>query len=168
MARLIHKLIWLVIAAPLIYLALMWNKMPETIAVHFDLAGNVDRFGNKKELLWSSIILSVVNLALYIAFANVHRFDKKYKPENKDRLASMSLATSVFMSVLLLMIIDSGVRGAFNFDARFILVAVGLLFAVIGNYMTNIKPNYVAGFRVRWTLENEDNWKKTHLLAGRL
>jgi uncharacterized membrane protein len=34
--------------------------------------------------------------------------------------------------------------------------------------MYNIKPNYFAGIRLPWTLENEDNWKKTHQLAGRL
>jgi len=45
---------------------------------------------------------------------------------------------------------------------------VGLLFAVVGNYMYNIKPNYFAGIRLPWTLENEDNWKKTHMLAGKL
>jgi uncharacterized membrane protein len=34
--------------------------------------------------------------------------------------------------------------------------------------MHNIKPNYFAGFRLPWTLENEDNWRKTHLLGGKL
>ncbi len=33
--------------------------------------------------------------------------------------------------------------------------------------MPNLKPNYFAGFRLPWTLENEDNWRKTHHLAGR-
>jgi immunity protein, SdpI family len=34
--------------------------------------------------------------------------------------------------------------------------------------MHNIKPNYFAGFRLPWTLENADNWRKTHLLGGKL
>jgi len=44
----------------------------------------------------------------------------------------------------------------------------GLLFAIMGNYMSTIKPNYFAGIRLPWTLENADNWKKTHALAGRI
>ena len=44
----------------------------------------------------------------------------------------------------------------------------GLLFAVIGNYLPNLKPNYFAGLRLPWTLENADNWRKTHALAGKL
>jgi uncharacterized membrane protein len=31
-----------------------------------------------------------------------------------------------------------------------------------------MKPNYVAGFRLPWTLKNEDNWRRTHHIAGRL
>ncbi len=34
--------------------------------------------------------------------------------------------------------------------------------------MPNMKPNYVAGFRLPWTLKNEDNWRRTHHIAGRL
>jgi uncharacterized membrane protein len=34
--------------------------------------------------------------------------------------------------------------------------------------MHTIKPNYFAGIRVPWTLNNEENWRKTHLLAGKL
>jgi uncharacterized membrane protein len=45
---------------------------------------------------------------------------------------------------------------------------MGLLFLVLGNYMYSVKPNYFIGFRVSWTLQNEDNWRKTHQLAGKL
>ena len=34
--------------------------------------------------------------------------------------------------------------------------------------MPNMKPNYFAGFRLPWTLENPENWRKTHQLAGRM
>ena len=49
-----------------------------------------------------------------------------------------------------------------------ILAGVGLLFAIIGNYLPNLRPNYFAGLRLPWTLENPENWKKTHALAGKL
>jgi len=34
--------------------------------------------------------------------------------------------------------------------------------------MHSIKPNYFAGFRLPWALENEDNWRKTHQLASKV
>lgn len=45
---------------------------------------------------------------------------------------------------------------------------LGLLFAFLGNYMYNIKPNYFVGIRVPWTLNSDYNWKKTHQLGGRI
>ena len=50
---------------------------------------------------------------------------------------------------------------------KFVFVSMGLLFALLGNNMYNIKPNYFAGIRLPWTFESEDNWRKTHHLAGR-
>jgi uncharacterized membrane protein len=49
---------------------------------------------------------------------------------------------------------------------RALIPLLGLLFVFLGNYMHNVKPNYFVGIRIPWTLHDEDNWKKTHRLAG--
>lgn len=168
MNKILNKLIWLIILAPGIYLAITWKKIPEIIPVHFDIKGNADRLGHKKELLITVIILSVVSTFVFFLLSNIFRIDpKKYAPENKDRLQRIGFAIAVFMAAINCMIIYSGVNGGSRFDVRLILAAVGLLFAIIGNYMPNMKPNYFAGIRLPWTLENADNWRKTHALAGK-
>lgn len=45
---------------------------------------------------------------------------------------------------------------------------IGMLFAMLGNYLQTIRPNYFIGIRTPWTLENEQVWKNTHHLGGRL
>jgi uncharacterized membrane protein len=52
--------------------------------------------------------------------------------------------------------------------AKVVLVAVGLLFAVIGNFMTTVKQNWTFGVRISWTLSDEVVWRKTNRLAGYL
>jgi uncharacterized membrane protein len=47
-------------------------------------------------------------------------------------------------------------------------VILGLLFTIIGNYLPKCKQNYTIGIKVPWTLDNEENWNRTHRLAGRL
>jgi uncharacterized membrane protein len=47
-------------------------------------------------------------------------------------------------------------------------VLVALLFAVLGLFMNNLKPNYFIGIRTPWTLEYEDIWQKTHHVASKL
>jgi uncharacterized membrane protein len=66
------------------------------------------------------------------------------------------------------MIIYTTLHGNIQSNSRFIMAGVGLLFAIIGNYMHTLKPNYFAGFRLPWTLNNDENWRLTHLLGGKL
>lgn len=169
MDKLLNRLVWPVIIAPAIYLALVWQKLPEKVAMHFDLKGNADRIGNKSEMITTAILLILMNAVVYLIVTNVYRIDpKRYAAENKSRLRRIGFAVALFLSLLLTVIIYSSVRGDLHIGSRLILAAVGLLFALMGNYMHNIKPNYFAGIRLPWTLENEDNWKQTHALAGRL
>jgi uncharacterized membrane protein len=169
MKNIISKLAWLFIIAPAIYLAIIWDRIPQTVAMHYDLQGNPDRYGNKKELIGLTAILIAVNIFVYFLLTNIYRIDpKKYAADNKERLQRIAFAVVIFMSALLSFIIYSSTQTSIKLDAGIIFSGVGLLFAVIGNYLPNLKPNYFAGLRLPWTLENPDNWRKTHALAGRL
>ena len=37
---------------------------------------------------------------------------------------------------------------------------------IIGNYMPKTKQSYTMGIRLPWTLHSEENWNRTHRLAG--
>ena len=47
-------------------------------------------------------------------------------------------------------------------------LVVGLLFIIIGNYLPKARQNYTLGIKIAWTLANEENWNRTHRLAGYL
>jgi len=169
MDKFLKQIVWVIILIPAVYLAIVWKNLPETVATHFDLRGQPDRIGSKNELINTSIILIIVNAIVYLILTNIYRIDpKRYAAENKSRLQRIGFAVSVFMSGVLCYIIYNASHGKINFSMRLLLAGIGLLFALIGNYMHTIKPNYFAGFRLPWTLENEDNWRQTHLLGGKL
>jgi uncharacterized membrane protein len=169
MEKFLKKIIWLIILVPAVYLAFVWNSLPESVAMHYDLKGNIDRYGDKRELLTMIMILTAINVAVYLLLTNIYRIDpKKYAAENKSRLYRIAFAVVVFLAAVLCLIIYSSIHGNIQISTRFMVPGTGLLFAVIGNYMYTIKPNYVAGFRLPWTLNNDENWRKTHLLGGKL
>ena len=169
MNKVIKLLILPVLAAPALYLAWAWTHITEPVALHFNLEGEPDRFGSKQELLVAMLVLLGVNLGVFLLLSNAYRFDpKRNSVANKERLSRIAFAVSVFLSALSLLIIYNSTVQASRLDIGIILAATGLLFAVIGNYMPNLKPNYFAGIRLPWTLENEENWRRTHALAGRL
>ena len=169
MTRYFKYLIWLIAFVPLVYLLLIWQALPEEMAMHFDLKGNPDRYGNKSELLIMAAALSAMSILIYFGLSNIYKIDpKKYAADNKDRLHRMGFAIAIFIVALTCFIIYSTSKGNMRMSMRYIFAGIGLLLCLMGNYMHTIKPNYFAGLRLPWTLNNEDNWRKTHLLAGKL
>ena len=45
-------------------------------------------------------------------------------------------------------------------------ILFGLLFVAIGNYMPKCRQSYTIGIKLPWTLASEENWNRTHRLAG--
>lgn len=57
----------------------------------------------------------------------------------------------------------------YNVDTgRLVMLAVSLLFMLMGNVMGRVKHNYFVGIKTPWTLASEEVWKKTHRLAALL
>ena len=52
-----------------------------------------------------------------------------------------------------------------SFFAKLLL---GMMFIIIGNYLPKARQNYTIGIKIPWTLANEENWNRTHRLAGYL
>src|SRR6185436_17883130 len=79
MTRYFKYLIWLIALVPLVYLLSIWKGLPEEMAMHFDLKGNPDRFGNKSELLVMAVVLSAMSILIYFVLSNIYKIDpKKY------------------------------------------------------------------------------------------
>ena len=52
-------------------------------------------------------------------------------------------------------------------NVGFIVSAVvGIIRAAVGLFLPKFKQNSTAGIRLPWTLNSEENWEKTHRLAG--
>jgi len=169
MNKALRRIIWLIIPIPALYLALLWKKIPGTVPLHFDLQGNIDRYGTKQELLYLIIGLTILTTVVYLLVTNIYKIDpKKYAAQNKERMHRIAFYVAAYLSAVFVMLIYSIVHNNPGLIMKFVFIAMGLLLALLGNNMHNIKPNYFAGIRLPWTLENEENWRKTHQFAGRL
>jgi uncharacterized membrane protein len=125
-----------------------------------------DRFGDKSEL-WNIIpILMGVSFLLYILMVNLGKIDPKNQSmQSKDLIEKIGLSVVTFLSLISIYIIYNSYNPTIG---NFIFILLGGFFAFLGNFMYNVKPNYFVGIRLPWTLENEDNWRKTHHLGGKI
>ena len=163
---------WLVIliilAAPFGYLYTIYNNLPQTIPIHFNLQGKADGFGDKSTLIFTTIMMTVIGVAVYFLVKFAHKIDpKKAAGQSPELLKKIALSVLIFLSLIQLIIIHSSVANHLD-GTKYIVPAVGIFLAVLGNFMHSIKPNYFIGFRIPWTLENEDNWRQTHYLVSKV
>jgi uncharacterized membrane protein len=169
MNKLLNLIIWPVLLAPVIYLALVWNSLPNTLATHFDLHGNPDQYSSKSQMWIYIPLITVIGVLIYLLLPLAYKVDpKKSAVENKTRLKRLAIAIAIFTSFIGCVIINSAIKGNIRLNIRLVFGSMGLFWCIIGNYMYNLKPNYFAGLRLPWTLSDEENWKKTHWLAGKL
>jgi uncharacterized membrane protein len=154
----------LIAVLPFIYLAFIWNKLPEKVPMHWNGAGEIDDWGKKIEIIFPLLLISGIG---YFTFLILPSLDPKGNLEKMgNKLQNLRYIISIFFTLLALFIVYS--IQTKNANPKIIFVIIGLLFTFLGNYFKTIKPNYFIGIRTPWTLENEDIWKKTHLLGGKL
>lgn len=154
------------LSAPIIYLKLAYSDLPQKVALHFGADGQPDRYGEKSELWTPILIMMSVALFTYLIVTNIGKIDpKKQTLQSQEVMQKLGLTVVSFVSILTMYIVYSSYNTT---DGKLVFIMMGLFFAAIGNFMNNIKPNYFVGLRLPWTLENEDNWRKTHHLASKL
>ena len=157
------------LALPWIYLAYIWNDLPQAVPLHFGLSGMPDKYGEKITIITAPVILGVTVLLTRFLLRNIHKIEKKkkYTAGTSAVMAKLSVVLIILLSFLTVFIIHSTLKGKITGMPLF-FCGLSLFLAYIGNLMHSIKPNYFAGIRVPWTLENEDNWRKTHQLASKV
>lgn len=145
-------------------ISIAYKGLPDVIPTHFGLRGEIDQYGSKKTLYYMYLLLLGINI-VFIAITKID--PKKENFEKFDRAYSIfRLVFNVFFIALLSLIIISGYGSSILDTSSSILFLLGLLIAIIGNYLPKFKPNYSAGIKTPWTLANQRVWTKTHRMAG--
>ena len=153
-----------IIAALFAWSLLLWPSAAESLPVHFDVNGNVDRMGGKLEGLFAvpALALGLYGLLRFLplldpARANYSSFAPAY--------ATIRLAVLVMLAMIDLAILLPVVGIAVD-EAVVMRLIFGGLFAVLGAVMGKIRPNWFVGIRTPWTLSSKESWVKTHRVGG--
>jgi uncharacterized membrane protein len=157
-------LIGSIVVAPLLYYFYLWNSLPNEIPIHFDAQGNPNNYGSKSNIALTLLFLSVGAYSFLMCIPKID--PKKNFSIFNNTFVKLRFILSLFFSAICFIIIFSVKERELNTSLFYIAFAI--LISLIGNYMSNIRPNYFLGIRTPWTLESERNWKKTHFFTGRL
>ncbi|MBQ8187782.1 MAG: SdpI family protein [Clostridia bacterium] len=151
-----------VILIPMLAGLLLWNRLPEEIATHFGTNGEPNGWSSRGFTVFG---LPLILLALHWLCVIVTAADPRQNGVARKMIhvilwlipaASLYAGGAIYAGVL-----------GLDFDNNaFMMVFIGLMFIIIGNYLPKCRQNYTVGIKLPWTLADEDNWNRTHRLAG--
>ena len=158
--------IGLIVAASFVTSAAYFPFAPNTLAAHWNTAGEADGTMSR---FWGLALFPLVQVgmaALLLAVPlidplkeNIAQFRKRYD-------LFIVLVLLYFLCLQLLVVAwNAGLKLDFNIVLP---IGAGLLFFYIGTMLGHLKRNYMIGVRTPWTLADDEVWTRTHRVSGRL
>jgi uncharacterized membrane protein len=142
----------------------VWSRLPARVASHWDMNGNVN--GTMPRTMF---VLFVPLLALVVAVVMVWapRLDPKRAnfPLHSGAYWIVVNAILALQAIIQIFALGHGLGWKIPID-QVVGVGVALLFVVLGNVLTRVRPNWIFGVRTPWTLSSDLSWRETHRLAG--
>ena len=149
---------------PVLIGIICWDRLPDVMATHFGMNNEANGFSSKAFAVFG---LPLVLLAVLWVGAFVTAHDPKRQNISPKMFSLMLWIVPVISLVGAATIYP--VNLGYDLDITFFSeLLLGLIFIVIGNYLPKARQNYTIGIRIPWTLANEENWNRTHRLAGYL
>lgn len=148
---------------PMLFGVIMWNKLPDTFAMHWGPSGEADGFASKA----TGVFLMPIFLeTLFWLCLLVTAKDNKNKEQSKK--AETLVIWIVPVISLVVGVIIYGTALGFNIGVSAVMCWLFGIMALVGNYMPKIKQNRTIGIKMWWTLNSEENWNATHRFAGKV
>jgi uncharacterized membrane protein len=153
------------IAAATLAGLLLWNRLPDPMASHWNVHDQVDGYMPK---FWGVFLLPLITLGMFGLFLIVPSIDPL-----KANIAQFHEAFNLFIVLVVgFMIYLYGLTLAWNLGynnfkmSGAMLPALGLLFIFIGFLMKQAKRNFFIGIRTPWTLSSDTVWNETHRVGA--
>lgn len=123
------------------------------MAIHWNIEGTADNWSSKFFTVFASPLFIFITHWICVS---VTIADPKNKNQTKKAIG-LIFWICPFISLFASAIIYASAFGLdFNID-KIMMIVIGLMFVVTGNYLPKCKQNNTLGIKVKWTLENEEN-----------
>lgn len=152
------------ILLPMLFGLILWDKLPESMPIHWGADGKADGFGSP---LVAVLFIPLLLLALHWIGLWITAKDNGKNDQSKKVMGM------VYWILPLISLFACGMMYAAAFGytvhmSAYVVLLIGVVFILIGNYMPKCRPNRTIGIKIKWTLANEENWERTHRLAGKV
>ena len=147
---------------PIILGLALYSRLPDQLPTHFGINGEADSYSAKAVACFVfPCVLAAINL---FAHFSINADPKKAN----SNIVIRTLGLWAVPAISLIFVPVTLFKGL-GYDVPVTMIGsalVGLLFLIIGNYLPKSRQSYTVGIKLPWTLDNEENWVKTHRFSG--
>lgn len=144
---------------------LVYNRLPEQVASHWNEANQVNGYMPR---FWGAFLMPIITVGILALFLVVPLIDPL-----KANIAEFRSVFNTFIALMIaFMVYVHGLTLAWNLGynkfnmGSAMLPGLGLIFIFAGAMMRKAKRNFFIGIRTPWTLSSDYVWKETHRVGS--
>lgn len=132
--KVIELIGWLYLLAFWVLTITSYSSLPDTIPIHYNGAGQIDRFGNKINILILPFIATILFVGISLAnkFPHIFNYPTKITEENALRQYSNMTRMNRYMKLILVLIFGliayKTIKNTHNLGFWFLPMIMGLIF----------------------------------------
>lgn len=151
-----------VILLPCLLGLLLWKRLPQELPTHFSLAGQTNGWSARGFAVFGIPLLCLVSHWLCL-----WGMKRDGNTRQNPRLTGVIVWTFPVISLTVSAMVFGAGLGLEWDVGRILVLALGLLFLAMGNYLPKCRQNATLGIKLPWTLYSEENWNRTHRFGGK-
>ncbi len=142
----------------------LFPQLPEQMVTHWNARGVADGWSSRTTGVF---LLPGITLLLAATLVVAPKVDPKRANfvQHADAYWAVANAVLVFLAGIQGVVLLTNLGHQLDIN-RLVSAAVGLLFVILGNLLSRVRPNWILGIRTPWTLSSERSWRETHRLGG--
>jgi uncharacterized membrane protein len=145
-----------------------WGQIPDgaQIPIHWGVNGKANGYAPKAVGL---LLMPGVILVMGLVFGAIPYLDPRRTHQERSTTSRLWImgAALVVLGVIHVAATLTAVGAPIQIG-QVVVVVLGAMYVVLGNYLGKVRSNWFIGIRTPWTLSSERSWAQTHRLAGYL
>ncbi len=176
------RIMWIIAMIPTIVTAVVYQFLPKEMPMHYDVNGEIDRWGSRAEQFIFPAIILVMALfwqIMIILYEKGAQNEKNAEKERKEYVANakvlgiVGIVQGVMFGIMHFIFLygawveaNTGATHMAIDVTKVVNILVGIVFIIFGNIMPKSKKNALVGARTGWSMYNDNTWRKTNRLGG--
>ena len=149
-------------------LGIFLTLAPDTIPVHYNAAGEIDRWGSKYEFLIFPLLSAV--MGIFMALVGRHE-GQKGDTANETVVLGVGIWVLVLFNAIWIFffwksLAETDLQGGGDLSLKGIFLLLSASFLPLGNRMPKATRNSLYGLRTKWSMADDVCWQKSQRLGG--